>query len=988
VITPRTTRLTQVANLREFRGQLLELALGGDLSAARSRAVIVPTQTAAEQLRRLLEDRAIAPGRRAIVLPHLVTRDQWQSLLREDLPGGHLCLSSHEREVMLGAAAREAMAGEATPPFTVRPGIVAEMLAFYDALRRHLRTVADFERLVGERFEREIETDRGAVRLLAQTRFMAAAFRGYEARLAAAGALDEHRVRERLIEQPVTRFSHVVVAVADRAGDAHGLWLSDFDLLARAGGVVRIDIIATASTLKAGWLDRLRDLLPGIEEAAGPDVPAGAPPCVAAPAGADAPLHFVHRDREEELRAVARRIKRRARAMSSAGLGRTGIVFKRPLPYVYLAGQVLPSAGVPHEAFDALPLAAEPYAAALDLIFGCLDTGFARTDLVALLKSPVFTFDADGRRLTPTEIAAFDRALSEARYPGDAAQLRRLIAAWSESGAVPGGSGRSRRRASPLPAALTCVRMIEQLDPLTRVERPSAHLETLIAFLVDHDELARHPDPTRERILRARAAIHASIGSLRDAHSRHDDHPRAFAETAATIRRWIGQQTFAPHRGRAGVQLLDPEAARFGDFETLYLVGLIEREWPGSERRSIFYPASLLAQLGWPPEPDARAADRASFSDLMQAPSIEVVVSTFTLEDDAIVEPSPFLEDLSESGLTVSRDDAPARVRIFEDEAWSLDPIRADVGCAPASDWLSMRRGRTPAALPQFHGQSASPGLDAYKVSSLDQYLSCPFIFFASEVLGLEEDPGDEQSPGPRWQGQLIHEVLQRFYEAWQQEGEGAITSDNLDRARGRFAQVAEHCLSRLSDSDAALQRARLLGSAVAPGIGDIVCRIEAEHPATIVERLMEFSLNGETRLRSADVDRAVRLRATADRIDLLADGTFRVVDYKLSRAPALQQVVQLPAYAASARQRLEGHRGRGWRPAGAAYITFGKTPYVPLVKKAGELDAALAEGEARLLKVVDRIERGEFPPSPRLRRTCVHCPYSPVCRKDYVGDE
>jgi RecB family exonuclease len=988
VITPRTTRLIRARDLREFRDRLLELAITGDVAATRSRAVIVPTRTAAEQLRRLFEDRALASGCRAIVLPHLVTRDQWRTLLHDGLTRGQPCLSSHEREVLLAAAAREAVAGGVKPPFTVRPGIVAEMLAFYDALRRHLRSIADFERLIGERFAREVEIDRGAVRLLAQTRFMAEAFRGYEARLAASGGLDEHRLRECVLDDPVARFTHVVVAVADRAGDANGLWLADFDLLARATGLSRIDIVATASTLTAGWLGRVRDLLPGLDQGTVADVPAGVPPVLAAPGGPDGPLYAVYRDREEELGALARRIKRESRNGTSPDLGRTGVVFKRPLPYVYLAGQVFPSAGVPHEAFDALPLASEPYAAALDLIFACVDGHFARAAVVALIRSPIFAFDVDGRRLTPADVFAFDRALSDARFLGDAAELRTLAGAWSAASAGTTGSGRSTQIFSPLPACLAAVRIADELDTITRVDRPSAHLETVIAFLAAHEHVPVNDDSTRERLMRARAAIYASIRSLRDAHSRHDDEPRAFAETAASIRRWIGQQTFAPHRGRSGVQLLDADAARFGDFETLYLVGLTEREWPGSERRSIFYPAALLSQLGWPAEPDARAAERASFGDLLRAPSRRVAVSTFTLEDDAIVEPSPFLEDLSGSGLAVSRDDTPRHARIFEDEALRLDPIRADALRGPASEWLSIRRDRTVASLPQFHGQTCDPRLDAYKVSALDLYLSCPFVFFATQVLRLKEDPDDEESPGPRAQGKLVHEVLQCFYQMWQQEGGGAITLDNLDQARSRFVEVAEERLARLSESDAALQRARLMGSAIAPGLGDIVFRIEAERPGAVVERLTEFCLNGETRLRSGDTGRSVRLKATADRIDLLADGTFRLVDYKLSRAPAKHLVVQLPAYAASARQRLEGYRGRSWRPVDAAYIAFGKTHYTPLAQKAAGLDAVLAEGEARLLDVVDRIERGEFPPSPQSRHTCAHCPYSSVCRKDYVGDE
>jgi len=988
VITPRSTRLVRARDLRQFRDRLVDLALAGDLFAPRARAVIVPTQTAAEQLRRLFEDRAFAAGRGAIVLPHLVTRDQWLALQHEGLAFDHPCPSPHQREVLLGSAARAAIADGVVPPFTLRPGIVAEMLAFYDALRRNLRAVDDFERLMGDQFAREADTDRGAVRLLAQTRFMAASFRGYQDRLAAAGAFDEHRMRECLLAAPASRFDHVVVAVADKAGDAHGLWPADFDLLARQSGLARLDIVATDAALQAGWLTRLRDALPGIDETSGPGTPPGSIPALIAPPGPDAPLYRVARDREEELREVARRIKRDARAAGSApGLQRTGVVFKRPLPYVYLASRLFPSAGVPYEAFDALPLASEPYASALDLVFECVESHFIRTALVGLLRSPVFEFGANGHRLSAADVAGFDRALSEARFLGDAAELRTLAEAWSSaSPPTPRASG-SGRRSSPQPACGVAVRIANHLEPLTQPSSPSSHIDALLTFLTTNERPVAVADPTRERLMRARSAVLLCLRGLRDAHRQHDDEPRPFAEVAAAVRRWIGQQTFAPQQGHTGVRLLDADAARFGDFDRLYVVGVTQREWPGSERRSIFYPAGLLSQLGWPAEADARAAERAAFADLLRSSSREVAVSTFTLEDDAIVEPSPFLETLSDGGWSVLRDAAVSDSRVSVEEALLTDPICPDALGGPAATWLSIRLGRNPGSRPQFHGQSIDPRLAAYNVSALDQYLSCPFAFFASHVLRLEEDPDDEESLGPRAQGKLVHDVLQHFYEAWQQEGHGAITWDNLDQARARFAQIAEERLAHIPESDAALQRARLMGSAVASGFGDVVFRIEAERPTSVVERLMEYSLNAPIRLRSGGEPRVVSLRATADRIDLLADGTFRLFDYKLSRAPALARVVQLPAYAASAAQKLEGHLGRSWRPAEAAYIAFGKTPFVPLAKNQAGLDAALAEGEARILRVVDLIERGVFPPAPHERRTCARCPYVAVCRKDYVGD-
>ena len=56
-----------------------------------------------------------------------------------------------------------------------------------------------------------------------------------------------------------------------------------------------------------------------------------------------------------------------------------------------------------------------------------------------------------------------------------------------------------------------------------------------------------------------------------------------------------------------------------------------------------FYPASLLASLGWPTEKDCRGAAEARF-ELLQSPLERVMVSTVTLDDEALVEPSTFID--------------------------------------------------------------------------------------------------------------------------------------------------------------------------------------------------------------------------------------------------------------------------------------------------------------------------------------------------------
>src|SRR5258706_228045 len=129
-----------------------------------------------------------------------------------------------------------------------------------------------------------------------------------------------------------------------------------------------------------------------------------------------------------------RRASSPRRSASSSGCAappafdRIAIVVRQRLPYVYLAQEVFRSQGIPCQMFDALPLAAEPYAAAVDLLFSFVSANFARVPAVALLRSPHLRFPgADGEAVRAREIAALDRALSEAGYLCGLDSLDRLL---------------------------------------------------------------------------------------------------------------------------------------------------------------------------------------------------------------------------------------------------------------------------------------------------------------------------------------------------------------------------------------------------------------------------------------------------------------------------------------------------------------------------------------------------------------------------------
>ena len=158
------------------------------------------------------------------------------------------------------------------------------------------------------------------------------------------------------------------------------------------------------------------------------------------------------------------------------------------------------------------------------------------------------------------------------------------------------------------------------------------------------------------------------------------------------IRRWIEGQTFAPRAGTSGIQVLDAQAARYGEFDEIFLVGLVEGEWPQRPSKSIFYPPSLLSQLDWPDSRVALAGERAAFQDLLQLPRRQVRLSTFELENDAIVAPSVFLEDVERAGLRQVDPPLHDTGRMFVSEGLATEPVAHDAVTGDASAWLSCAR--------------------------------------------------------------------------------------------------------------------------------------------------------------------------------------------------------------------------------------------------------------------------------------------------------
>jgi RecB family exonuclease len=914
------------------------------------------------------------------------------------------------------------------------------MLDFYDELRRREQTLDDFQRLAVGRLAPTAEVDRGAERLLRQTKFLCAAYAAFQRYSDQTGRIDEHGLRAVLLDPEATSqsvYQHVIVTTADQAADPRGLYASDFGLLTLMSGLVRIDVIATESLLASGFHERVHDLLPGIEEERVGE-PSRLPALIVPESEDPGERWFACRDREEELVQMVRWLRHRGasghEAVRPPPLDRLGIVFQRPLPYLYLARQVFQDGGLPYQTLDALPLSGEPFAAAIDIVFSFLASEANRASAIELLRCPHLRF-AD--MLSGRGIAAVDGLLRDIKYAGGWERLDKVRGSEGPRPAVAQPFGACEISAnSQLPtsnsqrdslgignwelgvdtffhepfkaaisdgphahvsgdesAATGVDRALGYLREAAAALRPvltsstaSGQIEALLGFFREFERLPTSGDGWAGRHLRARSAVLGSLVALGEAHARHDDEPLEVVELSGSVRRWIEAQTFAPRTGSEGVRLLDAASAPYSELDELRIVGLVEGDWPEPVRRNIFYPASMLASMGWPADASRMAAARARFHDLLTAAGWRVSVSTFTLEEDAIVPGSPFLEEMETAGLEVERWPATPATRVFAHELLELDVA---AGSAGAAGWLAIRRSRTSPADPRFKGFTGGRTPQTYAISYLERYLECPFKYLAKQVLRLPEERDEESGLTPIERGHFIHDVFETFFREWQAAGQGTITTANVADALEHFELVADRRLDALPEADRALERTHLLGSAAASGLAERAFAFEIEQGGQVIERLLEHTLEGEYSVAGADGPRRVRIKAKADRIDLMADGSLRIIDYKLGRAPKQSRALQLPIYSVIAEQELKGYRGRTWSVANAGYVAFKeKEAFVPLGGKAAALGEAIAEGQQRMLGAIEGIERGEFPVQPDEPFRCQWCGYAGVCRKDYVGDE
>ena len=433
---------------------------------------------------------------------------------------------------------------------------------------------------------------------------------------------------------------------------------------------------------------------------------------------------------------------------------------------------------------------------------------------------------------------------------------------------------------------------------------------------------------------------------------------------------------------------------------------------------------ALFEKLGCPAPADALGQQRARFAAILRA-AREGVVLVRVLHDaeSSPMNPAVVFEDVLDcyrlcAGGHDDRDKEtglPAALLPFAGGRGE-ETLGADLGgLASDNRWAPLSCGPVdavsketadPVLVPRFDVPSLR-GEPALSASALEDYLGCPYQWFAKRRLGLSTP---DAGLGPLEKGTFFHAVLRRYYEHWRVEGAAP-------KACGAELDAADELLDAAFDEELAAQRERSphqnpllpLSETERLQVEDMrrslheFLRTDAALAPSFSPAFFELSFGRDVRVEYA----GVAVVGTIDRIDVDAKGRALVIDYKSSlndgyclleaaSAPfTLPKRVQALVYAQVARRltgakvaaavyaNVLGSKSQA-RIAGAYDETIlgsedllGIKPQRSTVQAAGfaTFEGLLDAVEEQVAEAVVRLAAGDVRRAPRDADACKYCP-------------
>ena len=311
------------------------------------------------------------------------------------------------------------------------------------------------------------------------------------------------------------------------------------------------------------------------------------------------------------------------------------------------------------------------------------------------------------------------------------------------------------------------------------------------------------------------------------------------------------------------------------------------------------------------------------------------------------------------------------------------------------------------------------------RVTALQKYAECPFVFFVENVLKSKELPEDTPELAPSVRGNVIHRILKRFYE--EHSGEAIEARSSPSKEKGLAALVRKIAREVWEEHREEVER-------ISPGLKERGLRaiemmvmqvVEAEIdearrlPSPLAPRECEWPFGreeGRPLCIPLPGDKPASISGRIDRVDAgEGESSFLVIDYKTGASgPVIGDMkkglhLQLPLYVdAAARLLFPKARALGGlivdvksARAGEEKETAGKCH--GFVRKSGakesyrigrrhsalsddEFEEAIESARRTAARCIEEIRAGKFGPSPN--ESCRSCRHGDICRQKHVASD
>jgi RecB family exonuclease len=411
------------------------------------------------------------------------------------------------------------------------------------------------------------------------------------------------------------------------------------------------------------------------------------------------------------------------------------------------------------------------------------------------------------------------------------------------------------------------------------------------------------------------------------------------------VRSVLRMGSFATNpRSRNVVHVISVWEARQWDLNTIFICGMVEKDFPTRNARDPFFSDATLGAIGARTSQDKDREERALFDEVCSRARHLLVLSY------------PRVDARGQRNL---KSIFLSEVEEVEDPVEVVRPALP----VPIAPWLQTSRIQAPDLMEKIAGRHIK-----ISVTRLETLLQCPFRFFAEETLHTAKPAvRPENRLDFLVQGSIAHDVLKEWFDS----------REDLEPLFRRIFDAA--CVKYNIQPGFRTDRVRRL---IFIALHNFVTA-EQERPPLHSRTEQSFVL---------PLDEHLTVSGKLDRIDELEDGGVLVVDYKFSSGAATKKRIsdetklQGPLYAWAVEQQL------GRKAEGMVYVSLkgGEKPEyfgwgsVPGASPRNVFEIPpdwIPNALKRASSAAAELRSGTVHPRPATTGPCRYCDYRDACR-------